>query len=126
MSDAQLDAMIAALRRIPEMARAVAPEAAEAVGKELKTTAAAGRAPDGSTWQQRKDGGQPLANAAAAIRTRALDTVILITLEGHHVWHHNGTSRVPQRQIIPHDEVPDGVADAIKSSFVVHFDKEIR
>jgi hypothetical protein len=70
--------------------------------------------PAGQAWQPKKDGGRPLANAAAAISTRAAGNFILTTLRGPTVFHHRGLGGKPVRQVIPDSgTIPPGVARAL-------------
>lgn len=112
----QMDDMIAAARagyglRGEDLARACVPYVDEAV----KATAEAGTTPDGTPWEPRKDGGRALANAAAALSTRAVGDVVQVTLRAPEAIHNFGTGHVPRRQILPDGGagIPQNVADAL-------------
>ena len=112
---AQLDAMIARLKALagPDMPARVAKEAAPLVEAAIKGTAAAGTDPLGRPWQPKKDGGRPLVNAAAHIKTRAVGNLVATTLSGPDVFHHLGSGHSPRRQILPDGaSVPPAVEEA--------------
>jgi hypothetical protein len=113
---ATLDRMIAMARSMATLAQDAAPIAARYVETSLRTTAAAGQAPDGTPWSMKKDGGHALKNAAAAISVKAVGTVLLVILRGHHVYHHFGAG-VPRRQIIPQGSMPAKLGNAIRLGF---------
>jgi hypothetical protein len=121
--EAELDAWVAKLRRLPEMVKAAAPELAVALKSELDKNIAAGRAPDGSTWKPKKDGGRPLVNAAAAVTTRADGSVVQAVLTGPEVFHHYGTKKDPERQILPRGVMPDSLGLAFRAKMVEQFEK---
>lgn len=100
---AELDAMIAKARALgaPDVGERVAAAAAPLVDHAVKRTAAAGETPLGKSWKPKKDGGRPLVAAAAAIATRALERLVVVTLSGPTVWHHKGARGMPRRQVIP-------------------------
>src|SRR5262245_22280651 len=81
---AALDQMIATARSMATLAQDAAPIAARYVEAQLKATASAGQAPDGTPWvEKKKGGGRALQHAAEAIRVQAMGTVVLIILTGH-------------------------------------------
>lgn len=81
----------------PDMAR----EVASIMQSEVAASVAQGRSIDGVAWAPKKDGGKPLANAAAHVTAKAIGNVAIITLRGVEVFHHYGAGRVPRRPILP-------------------------
>jgi hypothetical protein len=122
---AALDKMIATARSMATLAQDAAPLAARHVESSLRATAAAGQAPDGTAWPDKKDGGRALKNAAAAITVQAIGTVILIVLRGHHVYHHFGAG-VPRRPIIPQGSMPKRLGNAVRLGFVQPWRKRVK
>lgn len=124
---AAIDRMIQACRALARLPELAAPIVARNVEAELRASASAGRAPDGTAWAPRKrDGGKPLANAANAISVKALGTVVLIVLTGHHVFHHFGAGGKPARRIIPQGSIPPKLGNAIRLGFVEPFRKNVK
>lgn len=119
--EAELDAWVAKLRRLPHMVEAAAPDLAVALKAELDKNISAGRAPDGSTWKPKKDGGRPLVNAASAVTTRADGTVVQAVLTGPEVFHHYGTKKDPQRQILPRGAMPESLGQAFRAKLAAKF-----
>lgn len=119
---AALDAHIERLRKLPNLVRDVAPDAAEAIEIELKKTIAAGTTADGKAWTPRKDGGQPLATAADALTVTAVDTTVYARLKGHIARHHKGIAKGGiERRIFPTKGLPPAMANAVKAAFVRRF-----
>jgi hypothetical protein len=114
--DAELDAMIARIRKLPQLGRMAAPEVARAVEAEAERTIAAGTTPDGTPWAPKKSGeGQPLANAAKALGVVALGSTIFMKLNGPEARHHLGRVKGgTARQIIPTKDIPPPMAAAIR------------
>lgn len=89
-----LEAYIAKIRHIPEVAKRAAPEVAEVVRSTILETIAAGTDPTGKPWEPRKaDGGKPLANAASALKVANVGTRILARITGPEARHHSGRAR---------------------------------
>lgn len=110
---AQVDAWIAKLRQLPD---AVGAETlAPIVEADLKRTASAGTSPDGTKWKQRKDGGAPLAGAAAKIVTVAAGNRVITSISGPEAIHNWGTKKDPKRQILP-TNLPDGLIGKLRSA----------
>lgn len=122
---AALDRMIASLRSMATLAKDAAPIAARHVEGQLRSTAGGGQDPDGKPWPKTQDGGRALKNAAGAISARAIGTVILILLKGHHIFHHFGVG-IPRRQIIPQGSVPKRLGDAIRLGFVQPWKERVK
>lgn len=124
--NAAIDDMIRRLRAIGRMAKDGATDAAREFEAELKRSLAAGVAPGGAAWQATKAGGRPLKRAAAAVTVTAVGSVVLARLTGHHVWHHFGTAKVPQRQQLPTGALPGSLGDAIKRGLVNFWNREVK
>lgn len=124
--DSEMQSMIDSLRKLPGELKAATPDIAVKVKSAIAANIAAGRAPDGTAWAPRKDGGKPLANAAAALTVTAQGDTIVGTLTGPEAFHHYGTKKDPKRQILPQDgTLPTGIAEAFKRGLVKRFDKSM-
>lgn len=118
----QLDAMIATIKKLPELGKLAAPDVAVAVENELQRTIAAGTTPDGEPWKLTKDGDKPLTHAAKALTVVAVDRTIFIRLTGPEARHHLGRGRGGVvREVIPTKQIPAKMADAIRSVLARHF-----
>lgn len=122
---AQLDAMIAKMRALGTMTKDAAPDVAAAFEAELRGLLAGGQSPDGAPWQPTKAGTQPLKGAPGAVYVRAVGTVVLARLSGHHVFHHYGTSKDPRRRILPVRGLPASLGAAIKAGLVKWWGQEM-
>lgn len=114
--DAELQGMISRLRGMRTFAAEVATEAAPLVEAAARRSVIANTTPQGKPWApNKKEGGRVLENAAAHITAVAMGTAIELTLEGHDVFHHFGTARVPERQVLPKpgDPLPPGYVEAM-------------
>jgi hypothetical protein len=98
---AGLDEMISSLRGLVKIEERAAAIAAPLLEQHLKSTASAGTSPDGKAWAPTKKGGRAMANAAAAITTKAFGPVVRVTLSGPEVFHHYAVRGEPRRQVIP-------------------------
>lgn len=123
--NAGIDEMIRRLRLAKGMVRHAAADAAKAFEAQLKAQLAAGRAPDGSAWKPTKAGTRPLQRAAGAVTVKAVGTALLVRLTGHHVFHHYGTAKDPQRRILPFRGLPDSLGEAIKSGLVRWWERNV-
>lgn len=122
--ESELQEMINSLRKLPGEMKAATPEIAKGVKAAIAANIAAGRAPDGTAWKPRKDGGQALQNAAAKLDVKAIGTVVLGTISGPEAIHHYGTKKDPKRQILPQSgEMPSNIADAFRQGLIKRFDK---
>lgn len=121
----QLDAFIAGIRDLENMAEDVAKEAAPDVQMSARATAAAGTDPYGEKWPEKKDGGRPMVNAGEHVTAEAAGPTIAIKLTGPDVFHHFAT-REPRRQVIPDAEggIPAGVAKAITDAATRVFERK--
>ena len=120
----QLDAMIATIRKLPELGKQAAPDVALAVENELHRSIAAGTTPDGKAWQLTKDGARPLKDAAKALAVVPVGTTIFVRLTGPEARHHLGRGRGGvTREVIPTKEIPARMATAIRGVLVRHFEQ---
>lgn len=109
-----LDAHIARIRQLEQLGARAAPEVAQAVEREIGTQIVAGTGPDGKAWPKTQAGTAPLRGAARALRVRAISSVVVATIEGHHALHHQGRARGGvRRQILPTKGIPQTVERAI-------------
>lgn len=122
MGTEQLDAMIAKIRRIPEIAKRAAPSVAEVVRESILETIAAGTDASGKPWEPRKaDGGKPLANAAKRLKVAAVGTRIIAGITGPEARHHRGVARGGIiRGILPVSLTPK-LAEGVRRVLVKHF-----
>lgn len=118
-----LDAHIARIRELSKLGERSAPTVAKALERELGAQIAAGADPNGKPLQPTKEGKTPLRGAARAIRVRAVGSVVLATLEGHHALHHQGRARGGvRRQILPTSgAIPPTVERAIGTAITAEF-----
>lgn len=121
-----LDSLIGKLNAARSIASDVAKEAAGDVLEASQANAAAGVDSKGRAWLPTKAGNKPLKNAAAAITTRAIGTVLQLVLSGHHVYHSLGAGE-PKRQIIPDrgEPIPDYIRDACKRAALRVFRRKL-
>lgn len=114
--DAALADMIARVRSLGGMPEDVARAAAPLVQEAARSTVRAGTTPTGKPWPRKKDGGQPLQNAAAALTAEPSGTTVTLVLTGPEVFHHYGVGKsTPRRQQIPDpgDPLPPRLAEAL-------------
>lgn len=121
---AELDAMIARVRALPNLAERAAPAVAEAVRAELEHTISAGTSADGRPWERKEDGGKPLAGAAAALAVVPVGRSVIVKLRGPEARHHRGWVKGGKvRPIIPVDAIPPAMAQRIKAVLEGEFAK---
>lgn len=112
---AALDAHIARIRELGQLASRSAPAVAKEVERELGAQIAAGAAPDGTPWRPTKAGTTPLRGAAKALKVRSVGTVIVATLEGHDALHDQGRARGGvRRRVLPTSKMPQPIAAAVE------------
>lgn len=115
--DAALNAMIATVRKLGQLAPDAAAQATPLVEAAAKKTAAAGTTPDGTPWvpTKTKSGGRALVNAAAALSAAAVGSAVVLTLKGVEVIHNFGNKKDPKRQILPDGGagIPKPIAEAV-------------
>lgn len=122
---AALDAQIARLGELQELARAAAPACAEKLEEELHRQISAGVDPDGKPWEPRKDTGeQPLQGAAKALGVAAVGTTVFCRVRGPEARHSKGTARGGVvRRILPLSGLPARYAKAIKRGLTRQFEQ---
>ena len=127
MADAirELQLQIERLRELAVLPRTAAPAVAEVLKLELDKQIAAGKAPDGSTWEPRKeDGGKPLTGAAKALAVVAVGSTVFARLKGPEARHHFGFGKGGvKRQILPTETLPAVLVRAIKAVIGETFDR---
>ena len=120
MIDGSLSPLLEELDAIAEPSQYTTAAVVE-VREFYRGTTSARTAPDGTPWQQTKDGKAPLNNAFGAIDVRqAGPSTIMVELTGHHVFHHYGAGGVPVREIINKD-VDEKLGNAIRRGIVKPF-----
>lgn len=113
---ATVEEILSAFDRLGAFAEEAAKRAAPLVEEALRSTAAAGTAPDGTPWQPlKKGGGQAYRDAAKGITVKAFGLTIRATLKGHAVFGHYGGGRNPRRPVLPDPgTIPPHVARALE------------
>lgn len=110
-----LDEVIAKLRELETVASDVAPEVAREAKRLVGENIAAGRGPDGTAWEPRKDGEKPLQNAAQAVTATASGSRVVLTVSGPEARHHQGRAKGGVvREILPRKKVPGLWIEAIR------------
>lgn len=126
---AELESMSAKLRALPGMVERAAPAVASALDAHLRRTIAAGTSADGTPWTPTKDGRRPLQNAAKALTTRAVGTIVLARLEGVEARHHKGEVRGAEkglkRRILPVGKIPQPVVGAMHGILRTEFQRTV-
>lgn len=126
MSDS-FDAMLDSLRRLGNFPEDAAKRVAPLLEAELRRTAAAGTAPDGTPWPAKKDGGQAFEGIGEHITAKAFGTTVRAILTGHAVFGHFGGGRNPRRPVLPDPgTIPPGVARALDKAAGQAFDEATR
>lgn len=152
---ASLEAFCDRIESLSKLNADVAKKALDPVTAVARATAAAGTTPTGEAWAPKRDGGQALPGADAAIESRASGTKIEIRIGPPWVFHQHGAGgksqtkeavrarkraeaqraksgasskfHAPQRKIIPApgDALPPKMADAIKDAAEDVFGKAV-
>lgn len=150
---AAFEDFIAGVEKLGEMNRLTAKEAEAGVLAAARETAAAGQAPDGTSWANRKEGGKALTGAAAAIESSTKGARVILKIGPPFVFHNfgaggssttkeaarhrertkarqakSGTSskfHAPQRRILPgqNEPMPEGIREAIADAAKKVFDR---
>lgn len=140
-----LDAFIEGVESLRSLNEDVAKAAEKPVAGVLRESAAAGAAPDGSAWPDKKEGGKALQGAASAIQSRTQGSTIVLSIGAPYAYHNHGagghsqTSKAkasrrataarqaesgtkskfhaPRRQILPEgDEMPAKIRDEVEAA----------
>ena len=112
---AALDAQIKAVRTLPDLPEAVAPDVARELEKILDQQIARGESPDGTPLKKTAEGATPLTGAAKALSVTAVGASVFATLRGPEARHHLGLVRGGiKRQILPTKSLPAPAVEAIK------------
>lgn len=152
---AKLEAFVAGVEQLQHMRREVAKAAEKPVTDVARASAAAGRAPNGTKWPERRGGGQALKGAADAITSETKGDAIILKVGVPYVYHHHGAGgtsttkeavrarertaarqaetgtkskfHAPQRQILPMkgEPLPSDMAKAIKAAAKEVFKKAV-
>ena len=114
---------IEALRTLPaDLVKEATPAVVDELAQDINSSISGARAPDGTAWQPKQDGGAALQNAGQHVTVEAVGTVILAKLTGVEARHHKGTARGGiRRQILPTRKIPDSVSRAISTVFSATF-----
>lgn len=123
--DAELDAIIRKVKRIPTLVKEAAPDCAKAFGRAVNGELAQGHGPNGQAWPANKDGSAPLPNAAGAVETTASGTTLICRIKKPYTFHDKGNGHVPRRQILPTGMFPSGSL-AIRTVLTQHFNRKVR
>lgn len=119
-----MDAWVAKLRELRNLTRDAVPALADATRAAFAQTISSGTDPDGNAWVPRKDGGRPLANAAAALSVKALGLTIVAVISGVEAFHHHGTKKDPRRQILPtRNGLPSSIKEAYRTGLITRFSR---
>jgi hypothetical protein len=111
----EIEQQIKRLREVALLPREAAPAVALALKETLQRQIGAGKAPDGSTWEPRKeDGGKPLVHAAQALAVVPVGSTVFARLKGPEALHHGGRAKGGTvRQILPTTAMPQPMVQAI-------------
>lgn len=112
-----LDELISGLGRLgEELQTKVAEQVAPTIKGLLDAQIAAGTDPDGNPWQRNQDGSQPLEGAQKYVQVNAVGNSIVVRLDEPLSYHQTGTSRLPQRKIVPTGDLPVSWEEAIQEA----------
>jgi hypothetical protein len=114
--EADLQRMIAMVRKIPNLVKQTAPACAAALDAAIRAQLSAGHGPAGEGWAPRKaDGARALANAGSnATVTKLLGMTIVTAVQFPYTFHNRGAGKsLPVRKIIPPGLTPQ-LAQAVK------------
>lgn len=84
----------------------------------LAEAANSNRSVMGETWKPTKRGNKPLAGVMSAVTVKAIDSVVLITMTGYHVFHEFGARGTPARRLLPHGGIPDRIGNLIRKGYL--------
>lgn len=116
--------MIETIRKIGSLGEGASEDVARAVEADLRDTIAQGKSPDGVLWKRTVSGEQPLRNAASSLYVAAVRGTVYVRLKGSEVRHHLGTARGGvARPVIPTSQIPDRMADKIRTVLSQAFER---
>lgn len=119
---AELDAMIAQLRRLFD-GPALAQAAAASTETWLRAQLAAGQDPNTqAAWAPTLEGKRPLKTAASRPTVRLSGSNIIIELRGYYVFQHFPTRGRVARRVIPQGSMPAELGNAIRAGLVEPFE----
>lgn len=114
---AALDRMISFVRETPTLADEAMPDVAARVGASWRADLEAGRDPDsGVPWAPRKkDGGEPMKNAASKAVLNLAGRTITLSVAGPDAIHHYGVRGAEPRHVVPTGStIPMKIGTAIR------------
>jgi hypothetical protein len=119
---AALDAQIAMVEGLGDLAASAAPDVADVVEKAFQRQIRAGTDAEGVAWQKTQEGKQPLETAGKALAVAPIGTRILCVLKGHIARHHRGTAKGGiVRAVFPERGIPGPMVTKIKAVLVDEF-----
>lgn len=111
----ELDAMIAKISALPDLAVMAAPRIAEVMRRDIEGTIDRAMSSEGEPWKPTAEGQKPLQHAAKALRVAAIGPVIYARLTGVEARHHLGRVRGGvKRSIIPTQGLPPRMAAEVQ------------
>ncbi len=121
MSDAvrDVDRQIARLRALDGVGERAAAAALGPLTGVVRGHLAAGQAPDGTPWPERKAGGRALAKAANAVTLEARGASVVMQLDSVHARHNSwgGIRGGTRRQQLPDtNQVPDAYLEVVDAA----------
>lgn len=125
---AELAAIIAKIKRIPNLVKETAPECAKSFHAAVTASLADGQGPNGEAWQRTKAGGAPLPNAASnAVVTKAVGTTIITAAQFPYAFHDKGArgGALPVRKIAP-TRLTDRLVESIRKPLVKAFNSKVK
>lgn len=114
----RLDDWIRNLQSFDQMGPEAAKTLVPTVRTETSNTIRSQQSLDGTPWAPTKAGTPALVNAMQHIVVRAVNTVILIQMRGHEVFHQFGFRGTPARPILPVRGMPKKLGNAIRLGIV--------
>jgi hypothetical protein len=98
---------------------AVAREVAQRLNGIVRSQILAGTDPFGNAWPPLKKGGKtPLRKFAKTVKTKVKRNIVAVIVgDWRATFHHEGTAKVPVRQILPNGVMPETWRQAIGEEF---------
>lgn len=126
LGDQKLEAMIAKIRSLPQLAKEAAPEVARALRGDLEEQINKGTDPEGKPWKLTQEGEKPLKNAAKALRVTHLGSRVIFALEGVEARHSLGRVKGGERRQILPETLPASWSETIQEVVSDAFDRHMR